>query len=236
MKPSRRVSGGFAKGYPKPLAIQEQDKSSCRALRSDEVDVRLATWMWELITRLQKGQKEPNFKKWAITIRLMRDREIAGLERAQVESQIQAEIEGKIAENPNVSRSTIEADVRSRRQPTPPTPSPNFQTFPNAPGPFGNSPGNPAAAFTLTPEDIAGPITTAPQPRPKARRHPRQNHRQVHQACSRTRTTRERHQGKPYGPAEVRRHKGTQTRPASLRSRRRSPARPDQAASGAAGG
>lgn len=94
-----------------------------------------------------------------------KERQLAGLERSQVESQIQAEVERKVAENPNVSRSTIENEVRSRRQPTPPAPTPNFNAFPNSPSPFDNSPRNPAPKFTLTPEDISGPITTAPQPR-----------------------------------------------------------------------
>ena len=50
-------------------------KSSCPKLRFDEQDMLLAHWMFDLIRQLQPGRKEPNFEKWANTIRTMREQD-----------------------------------------------------------------------------------------------------------------------------------------------------------------
>lgn len=55
---------------------KEEDKdSSCRKLRFDETDGELAKWIFDLIRKINPGHKEPNFDKWANTLRLMRERD-----------------------------------------------------------------------------------------------------------------------------------------------------------------
>jgi hypothetical protein len=61
---------------PTPTPYKEDSKeSSCRKLRFDETDMLTAQWMFSLIRDLCPGSKEPNFRHWANSIRLMRERD-----------------------------------------------------------------------------------------------------------------------------------------------------------------
>jgi hypothetical protein len=50
-------------------------KTSCPTLRSDEVDLELASWMWDLIREMQPDRKVPELEKWANTFRLIREQD-----------------------------------------------------------------------------------------------------------------------------------------------------------------
>ena len=51
------------------------EPSSCRKLRFDEADLATARWMFGRIRAIHAPHKEPNWKAWANSIRLMREQD-----------------------------------------------------------------------------------------------------------------------------------------------------------------
>ncbi|MGA2061329.1 MAG: helix-turn-helix domain-containing protein, partial [Thermoguttaceae bacterium] len=81
-KPETKVVQTVDKGGPqnelKPDSVtrhSNQTHSSCRKLRFDEADMETAQWMFSLIRNVEPSAKVPNYKDWANTIRLMRERD-----------------------------------------------------------------------------------------------------------------------------------------------------------------
>lgn len=54
---------------------EPKDKTLSRANKFDDEDLRFSHWMFELIESLPGNHKEPNFNKWANTVRLMREQD-----------------------------------------------------------------------------------------------------------------------------------------------------------------
>lgn len=54
---------------------KEETKSSCRELKFDDEDLRLAKWIFSLIQTLNPNHREPNLDSWANDVRLMRERD-----------------------------------------------------------------------------------------------------------------------------------------------------------------
>ncbi len=65
---------GNAQGEPSYLSLSPNPKKSRRTSFTDE-DMATAKWMFELLRSADPTAKAPNFKSWANTIRLMRERD-----------------------------------------------------------------------------------------------------------------------------------------------------------------
>lgn len=58
-----------------PWLLKKSGRRARKPAGFSEGDMEVARWIWSHIHQLQPGRKEPNFEKWADTVRLMRERD-----------------------------------------------------------------------------------------------------------------------------------------------------------------
>jgi hypothetical protein len=74
METRRKPDGNQTETIEEVKEVNKEPKPKTENKFSDK-DMELTSWIWGLILQLDPSRKKPNFKKWANSIRLMRDRD-----------------------------------------------------------------------------------------------------------------------------------------------------------------